>query len=133
LAPSYTNAGAGNFAGAFPGMWKGPGSMRIQLIRRVEQSLDLSQIQKDKIDLLTKDAEQTLRTLWTPMGAQVQRELRGLENRIDEVLTPDQKATFHDGIRRRPQDVRSPSTTNGPTGGTNLLPATNGSAAGKSS
>lgn len=79
----------------------GPGPERFDFIRRWGDRLDLTAEQRDKIDRLVRESQERVRALWEPVGPKIQEETRSVRTRIEEILTPDQRAKFEEMSRDR--------------------------------
>lgn len=72
----------------------GPGPDRFDFLRRWGDRLDLTAEQREKIDRLVRESQERVRALWEPVGPKIQEETRSVRARIEEVLTPEQRAKF---------------------------------------
>ncbi len=73
----------------------GPGSgPKAEFLRRATMRLDLSPVQREKIDELVSASQQRMRKLWEPVAPQAHAEMEGLQKSIEEVLTSEQKSRF---------------------------------------
>ncbi len=72
----------------------GPGPERFDFIRRWGDRLDLTAEQRDKIDRLVRESQERVRALWEPVGPKIQEETRAVRAKIEEILTPEQRAKF---------------------------------------
>lgn len=78
-----------------------PGGQRIEVLRRMEESIPLDPLQRDRIRALVQEAEQRMQRDWEAVLPRVRSEMRDLNRRIDAELRPEQRARLDALLGRR--------------------------------
>lgn len=78
-----------------------PGWQRFEALRRIEDQIQLSPEQKERIRGLVRESEQRLRKDWEPVVPRIQSEVRDLRRKIAAELNPDQVERFDELLERR--------------------------------
>jgi Spy/CpxP family protein refolding chaperone len=76
--------------------------MRIELMKRMSQRLNLVPDQRQKIEAIVTTGQQRMRQLWEPVAPQAHELLRELRKNIEAELTPAQRQTFSQLMKERP-------------------------------
>ena len=85
-----------------------PGPLRKDLLDRLNQELNLSPAQRERIEHIITDGQDQTRQAWQQIEPQIRRELMETRRRIRAELTPEQQARFEEVMRQRPRDQRRP-------------------------
>jgi len=80
---------------------KPPGWQRLEALRRLEDQIQLTPEQRDRIRGLIRESEQRIRSDWEPVVPRIQAELRELRKRIAAELEPSQRERFEALFERR--------------------------------
>ncbi len=93
---------------------KPPGWQRFEALRRLEDQIQLTPEQRDRIRGLIRESEQRIRSDWEPVVPRIQAEIRELRKRISAELDPAQRERFEALFERRerPDPAKSPRRTN---------------------
>jgi len=90
-----------------------PGSIhqRVEFMRRMEKRLDLTPVQRERIEAILSESQERTRKLWEQVGPKMKEEFQQTSKRISEELTAQQKIKFDELLqeqkaRRRPEDAR---------------------------
>jgi len=78
--------------------------------------LELSPEQHDKVERIIRESQQRTKSLWEPIAAKLNDELRKTSDRIRQVLTSEQRQKF-DEMRSRAREVRPDKLMKRPLGG----------------
>jgi hypothetical protein len=73
----------------------------MEMLRRLESTLNLSPEQRDSIDALVRESQERVRKLWEPIRPRAQDEFRQLREKVRGVLTEEQRLKFEESMRRR--------------------------------
>lgn len=92
-----------------------PGPLRAQMLNKqfvgqLNDELQLSRDQREQIQKIISQGQQSTRDLWKLVGPQFQLIARNTRMQIREVLTPDQKKKFEMLMKQQ----RHPFSTNAP-------------------
>ena len=79
----------------------GPSWARAEYLRRVQQQLDLTVPQRERIDQILASGQANLRAIWEPIAPQSQAELLQIRDRILAELNPRQRAQFDDLTKQK--------------------------------
>lgn len=93
---------------------KPPGWQRFEALRRLEDQIQLTPGQRDRIRGLIRESEQRIRSDWEPVVPRIQAEIRELRKRISSELDPAQRERFEALFERRDRldPAKSPRRTN---------------------
>lgn len=93
---------------------KPPGWQRFEALRRLEDQIQLTSEQRDRIRGLIRESEQRIRSDWEPLIPRIQAEIRELRKRISAELDPAQRERFEALFERRerPDPTKNPRRTN---------------------
>jgi Spy/CpxP family protein refolding chaperone len=92
-----------------------PNEQRTEFLRHITRQLELTPEQREKVEAIIRDSQQRTKNLWEPVAAKMGAELRKTDDRIREVLTPEQRQKF-DEMRARLRDNRPEKMMNRPPG-----------------
>lgn len=95
-----------------------PTEQRMEFLRHLTRQLELSPEQREKVETIIRDSQQRTKNLWEPVAAKMGEELRKTDDRIREVLTPEQQRKF-DEMRARLRENRPEKLMNRPPGAPN--------------
>jgi hypothetical protein len=96
-----------------------PDVLNKQFVEQLDDKLDLSPDQKQKIQKIISQGQQNTRDLWKLVSPPFRNILQDTRQQIREVLTPDQRKEFEILMKQQ----RHPSSTNAPP--VQLPPSTN--------
>jgi Spy/CpxP family protein refolding chaperone len=82
-----------------------PNEQRVEFLRHITRQLELTSEQRDAIERILRESQQRTKALWEPVAAKMTEELRKTDNRIRDVLTPEQRQKFDD-MRSRMREAR---------------------------
>jgi hypothetical protein len=82
-----------------------PNEQRVEFLRHITHQLELTSEQRDAIERILRESQQRTKALWEPVAAKMTEELRKTDNRIRDVLTPEQRQRF-DEMRSRMREAR---------------------------
>lgn len=87
------------------------GVMRLEFLRRAQRELNLSPVQRQRVDAILKESQERSRAILQPLEPQLHEELRRTREEFRSVLTPEQSARFDELIKRtqRPREQRPPA------------------------
>jgi hypothetical protein len=88
-----------SFPGGPPAPWL---AERLELLRRMENKLNLTPAQCLRVDRAVRESQERIRELWEPVAPQAQEEMRQLCRRIEAELTPPQREQFKRLLKHRP-------------------------------
>lgn len=93
---------------------KPPGWQRFEALRRLEDQIQLTAEQRDRIRGLIRESELRIRSDWEPVVPRIQAEIRELRKRISAELDPAQRERFEALFERRerPDPTKNPRRTN---------------------
>ena len=88
------------------------GGMRLELLRRMQRDLDLTQDQRERIDKILKDSQEHTRKLMEPISPALREEFQHTKEEFRQVLTPEQRARFDELFKHQqhPQGQRHPAS-----------------------
>ncbi len=89
-----------------PGAALPRGVMRIELLRRMEQELDLTPEQRDPIDKILKDGQERMKKLMETVEPHRREEFKKTVEEFRAVLTPEQRQRFDDLMKEQQQRAR---------------------------
>lgn len=81
-----------------------PGWTRMEVMRRLQDELDLEPDQRVELETLFQTTEQRMRAHWSPVAPAVQTELRTLREEIAKILTETQQTRFEELLRKPARD-----------------------------
>lgn len=91
---------------------------RSELLRRVQRDLDLSETQRERIEELIRESQESLRALWEPVAPRARSEMESLTSRIRQELDPAQQERFDAVLSERSKRFRmGPPGDRGPRRG----------------
>jgi Spy/CpxP family protein refolding chaperone len=82
-----------------------PNEQRTEFLRHITRQLELTPEQRGKVETILSESQQRTKNLWEPVAAKMGAELRKTDDRIREVLTPEQQRKF-DEMRARLRENR---------------------------
>ena len=91
-------AGSSNQSAGTP--VKGPGNAQLEAMTRWTRELDLEGDQRERIQVILKEAQVRLRDLWAPMAPRARGEIEAARIEIEALLSPSQRQRW-DEVRRR--------------------------------
>jgi Spy/CpxP family protein refolding chaperone len=94
-----------------------PNEQRMELLRHMTRQLELSQEQRKKVERIISDSQTRTKTLWEPVAAKMNDELRKTDDRIREVLTSEQQQKFDEMRARMREGREGQKMMNRPGGG----------------
>lgn len=74
---------------------------RFQYIRVIEQQLELTTEQREKIDLVINDSQMRVKGYWDAAQPKINEEMKRVKEQIREHLTPDQRKKFDELNKQR--------------------------------
>lgn len=77
-----------------------PGPRRMWFIRQLEEKLQLSPEQKQKIEAALKASHERVEAAWKPVAPVMKQEFEWVHAEIEKILTPDQRRRFEELIER---------------------------------
>lgn len=81
---------------------------RIEFLRRIEKHLDLTPVQRERIEKIMRDSQERTKPLWDQLSPKLRDELKQVREAIRAELSPEQQKTFEKLIKprtpRRPED-----------------------------
>ena len=86
---------------------------RMEFLLNVTRELRLSPEQRERIERLIRESQESTRKLWEQVGPQMRKELAEVKEKIREELTPPQRKRFEELMKR--QQVRRPETATSPS------------------
>ena len=104
-----------------------PGGMRLEFLRRMQRELDLTPVQKEKVDGIVSASQDRIKVLMEPVAPQLRQELQRAKEEFRETLTPEQRKRFDElvkqqhaherrsGGNRERSEAPAPAETTGPT------------------
>jgi Spy/CpxP family protein refolding chaperone len=105
FGPNQPMAGQSGQPGQFGSQRIPPNEQRMEFLRHMTRQLELSQEQREKVERIIRDSQNRTKTLWEPVAAKMNDELRKTDDRIREVLTPEQRQKFEE-MRSRMREGR---------------------------
>jgi Spy/CpxP family protein refolding chaperone len=90
-----------------------------QFVQQLDQALNLTPEQREKIQKIIADGQERNHDLWKLVAPQFHAAMQDVHQRIREVLTPDQRKQFEDLLKQFHQSRHSPDSTNAPPAMTN--------------
>ena len=91
-------AGSSNQSAGTP--VKGPGNAQLEAMTRWTRELDLEGDQRERIQVILKEAQVRLRDLWAPMAPRARGEIEAARIKIEALLSASQRQRW-DEVRRR--------------------------------
>ncbi len=91
-------AGSSNQSAGTP--VKGPGNAQLEAMTRWTRELDLEGDQRERIQVILKEAQVRLRDLWAPMAPRARGEIEAARIEIEALLSASQRQRW-DEVRRR--------------------------------
>jgi hypothetical protein len=86
---------------------------KVELMGRVQKDLDLSPEQHARIEKIIEDSQGRIRDLWDQVAPDIHDEYDDVQRKVCQELSPDQKKTFDD-LMKKQQQHKKPATTNAP-------------------
>ena len=80
-----------------------PGGMRLDFLRRMQASLNLTAEQRDQIDKILKQSQERTHKLMEPVSPQLHQELVRAKAEFRAALTPSQQLLFDEMIKQQQQ------------------------------
>jgi len=99
-----------------------------QLIQQLNDKLQLTPEQKEKIQKIVADGQERNHAIWTNAAPQMRAVIQDVHQQIREQLTPEQKEQFED-LLKHPPTPRKPGSTNAPPNAPASPASTNSTAA----
>ena len=96
---------------------------RFQYIRVIEQQLDLTPQQREKIDLVINDSQMRVKGYWDAAQPKINDEMKRVKEQIREQLNPEQRKKFDELNKQR--QPKKEQRKEGSSKRTNSVPATN--------
>jgi Spy/CpxP family protein refolding chaperone len=84
-----------------------PGGLRLDLLRRMQQELNLTPAQRERIDKIIHQGQEHTRKITEPVRPQLQAEVQQVMQAFRDALTPEQQARF-DQLLKQQQHPREP-------------------------
>ena len=81
-----------------------------QLIQTLNDKLQLTQEQKEKIQKIVADGQDRNHAIWTNVAPQMRAVIQDVHQQIREQLTPEQKEQFEELLKHPPMQRKSGST-----------------------
>jgi Spy/CpxP family protein refolding chaperone len=76
-------------------------SQRIEFLRRIEKHLNLTQVQREKIEKILRESQERTKPLWDQITPQLRDESRRTREAIRAELTSEQQKTFEKFFKPR--------------------------------
>lgn len=83
-----------------PGLQRAESQLR-DLSRRMSDRLELSPVQRERIETIVRESQKRMRTLWEETAPKTREEFRRMRERIRAELTPDQRGKFEELFKQR--------------------------------
>jgi len=80
-----------------------PGTLKLELLRRMQKELGLTAEQNDRIDRILSQSQERTRKLMEPLKPQLAEELKRAREQFREALTVEQRARFDEYVRQQQQ------------------------------
>ena len=74
----------------------------MDLLRRLEHRLGLTEEQREKINVLVQESQDRMRALWEPVAPKARAEFERLHELIAAELTPEQREKYEALLKERP-------------------------------
>ncbi len=74
---------------------------RAEMVERMQRELSLTEVQRERIDVVVRESQDRTRQLWEGIAPQAQAEHKRVRERIREELSPEQRAKFDESFRLR--------------------------------
>ena len=78
-----------------------PGGMRLEFLRRIQRTLDLTPQQSESIDRILKQSQERTHKIMEPIVPQMHEELQRAKAEFRQVLTPAQQVRFDDALKQQ--------------------------------
>ena len=75
--------------------------MRKDFVRRIQSELELTPEQADQMEAIVQESQARTRQLWEQVAPQLRAEFKATQERIQEVLTPEQEQRFEELMKKR--------------------------------
>ncbi|MSU64162.1 MAG: hypothetical protein EXS31_17520 [Pedosphaera sp.] len=100
---------------------------RAEMVERMQRELSLTEVQRERIDVVVRESQERTRQLWEGIAPQAHAEHKRVRERIREELSPEQRTKFDESFRLREmsglgrlgsdaRDKRRPEERRGPRG-----------------
>jgi hypothetical protein len=86
---------------------------KVELMGRVQKDLDLSPEQHARIEKIIEESQERIRDLWDQVAPDIHDEYDDVQKKVCQELSPEQKKTFDD-LMKKQQQKKKPATTNAP-------------------
>jgi Spy/CpxP family protein refolding chaperone len=86
---------------------------KVELMGRVQKDLDLTPEQHARIEKIIEDSQGRIRDLWDQVAPDIHDEYEDVQKKLCQELTPEQKKTFDD-LMKKQQHLKKPAGTNTP-------------------
>jgi len=73
----------------------------MDFVTRAREELDLTQEQREQIETIVKESQARTRAYWEQCSPQIRAEFKATQNKIREVLTPEQCEKFEQIMKQR--------------------------------
>jgi len=80
-----------------------PGTLKLDLLRRMQKELGLTPEQNERIDRILSQSQERSRKLMEPLRPQLTEELKHTREQFREELTPEQRTRFDEFVRLQQQ------------------------------
>ncbi len=71
-------------------------NQRAEYLRKLENRLNLTADQKEKAERILRESQERVKTLWDSVSPEMRRELETTREKIQALLSPEQKAKFQE-------------------------------------
>jgi Spy/CpxP family protein refolding chaperone len=78
-----------------------PGGLRLDLLRHMQQELNLTPAQRERIDKIIRQGQEHTREITEPVRPQLEAEVEKVMQAFRDVLTPEQQARFDQLLKQQ--------------------------------
>jgi hypothetical protein len=87
---------------------------RVEFLVRADRELDLTPIQRERVEKILRDGQETTRNLWDSVAPEIRKEVQLVRERIRVELKPEQRKRFEELMKKAQRPPRRDGATNAP-------------------
>jgi len=92
------------------------------LLRRMQNQLDLTSEQRGHIEAILHDSQQRMKVVWDQVGPTIREEFRDMRQKIRSELTPEQRKKFEHIMKQHDERNKPPSRNDQPAAPSTVKP-----------